>query len=82
MQNTNIVETYDYYTLDQAKEIIRQEEAEQKEKRKEKMIFELQQRLCGFGLIAVSIFCTIITKDATIDIITIPIGCMLLFGEN
>ena len=82
MQNTNIVTTYDYYTLDQAKKIIKQEETEQKEKRKEKMIFELQQRLCGLGLIIVSIFCTIITKDATIDIITIPLGFLLMFEKN
>ena len=39
MKNTNIVATYDYYTLEQAKHIIKQEET-QKIRRKRKQIIE------------------------------------------
>ena len=38
MQNTNIVAEYDYYTLDQARKILRKESYRRKQKRRKEQI--------------------------------------------
>ena len=52
MQNTNIVVTYDYYTLDQARQIIAEENrqkairmAKQKVKKRVETIYYMKQKL-------------------------------------
>ena len=90
MQNTNIVVTYDYYTLDQAREIIREENrqkaikrAERKARRKAETIYYIKQKLSGLALAAIGIITPILLDgDATFSIIALPLGIWLLFTKE
>ena len=63
MQNTNIVATYDYYTLDQARQIIAEENrqkairrAERKARKKAEKIYYIKQKLSGLTMAAMAEF--------------------------
>ena len=80
----------EYYTLDQAREILR-EEARQKRlarqkreaKRKAKTMYFLKQKMMGVAMIIISILIPIINDgDATASLITLPLGLFLLFTKE
>ena len=90
MQNTNIVATYDYYTLDQAKKIIAEENKqkairreERKARKKAETIYYIKQKLSGMIIAAIGIITPIICDgDATFSLIALPLGIWLLFTKQ
>ena len=73
MQNTNIVATYDYYTLDQAR----------KARKKSEKIYYIKQKLSGLTMAAVGIITPILLDgDATFSLIALPLGIWLLFTKE
>ena len=82
--------TIEYYTLDQAKEILRKEArqkrlARQKREaeRKAKVLYFLKQKMMGIAMIIISILIPIICDgDATASLITLPLGLYLLFTRE
>ena len=79
-----------YYTLDQAREILR-EEARQKRlarqkreaKRKAKTIYFLKQKMMGIALIIISILIPIVCDgDATTSLLFLPLGIYMLFTKE
>lgn len=90
MQNTNIVATYDYYTLDQAREIIREEnrqkairKAERKARKRAETIYYIKQKLSGLTMAAIGIFTPFLLEgDATFSLIALPLGIWLLFTKE
>lgn len=90
MQNTNIVASYDYYTLEQAREIIREENrqkvikrAERKARRKAERIYYVKQKLSGLTLAAIGILIPFICDgDATFSLIALPLGLFLMFTKE
>ena len=90
MQNTNIVATYDYYTLDQARKIIAEENkqkvikrAERKARKRAEAIYYIKQKLSGLIIAAIGIITPIICDgDATFSLIALPLGIWLLFTKE
>ena len=90
MKNTNIIATYDYYTLDQARQIIAEENrqktiirAERKARKKAEKIYYIKQKLSGLVLASVGIITPIICDgDATFSLIALPLGIWLLFTKE
>ena len=90
MQNTNIVATYDYYTLDQARQIISEENrqkairrAERKARKKAETIYYIKQKLSGLTMAAIGIITPILLDgDATFSLIALPVGIWLLFTKE
>ena len=90
MRNTNIVATYDYYTLDQARQIISEEnrqkairKAERKARKKAEKIYYIKQKLSGLTMAAIGIITPIIYDgDATFSLIALPLGIWLLFTKE
>ena len=82
--------TITYYTLDQAREILREESrqkrlARQKReaKRKAKTIYFLKQKMMGIALIIISILIPIINNgDATASLLFLPLGIYMLFTKE
>ena len=79
-----------YYTLDQAREILR-EEARQKRldrqkieaKRKAKIIYFLKQKMMGIALIIISILIPIVCDgDATTSLLFLPLGIYMIFTKE
>ena len=82
--------TITYYTLDQAREILR-EEARQKRlarqkreaKRKAKTIYFLKQKMMGIALIIISILIPVLLDgDATTSRVLLPLGIYMLFTKE
>ena len=90
MQNTNIVATYDYYTLDQARQIIAEENkqkairrAERKARKRVEAIYYIKQKLSGVVFAAIGIITPIICDgDATFSLIALPLGIWLIFTKE
>lgn len=90
MQNTNIVATYDYYTLDQARQIITEENklkairrAERKARKKAETIYYIKQKLSGLTIAAIGIITPILFGgDATFSLIALPLGIWLVFTKE
>ena len=90
MENTNIVATYDYYTLDQARQIIVEENrqkairrAERKARKKSEAIYYIKQKLSGLALASIGIVIPFINDgDATFSLIALPLGIWLLFTKE
>lgn len=86
MQNTNIVATYDYYTLDQARQIIAEENrkkairmAKRKARKRSETIYYIKQKLSGLTMAAIGIITPILLNgDATFSLIALPLGIWLL----
>ena len=82
--------TITYYTLDQAREILRKEArqkrlAKQKReaKRKAKTIYFLKQKMMGIALIIISILIPILLDgDATASLLFLPLGIYVLFTKE
>ena len=90
MKNTNIVATYDYYTLEQARQIITEENrqkairrAERKSRKKAEKIYYIKQKLSGLTMAAVGIITPILLDgDATFSLIALPLGVWLIFTKQ
>ena len=90
MQNTNIVVTYDYYTLDQARQIIAEEnrqkairKAERKARKMAETIYYIKQKLSGLTMAVIGIITPILLDgDATFSLIALPVGIYLLFTKE
>lgn len=86
MQNTNIAAEYNYYTLDQARQIIKSENrkrAQKIAKRKAKRKAMLIQKIAGLLMITCGIVVYIIEEsDKTALLPFIGIGTWLLFSKS
>lgn len=90
MQSTNIVATYDYYTLDQARQIIAEEnrqkairKAERKARKRAERIYYIKQKLSGLTMTAIGILIPLICDgDATFSLIALPLGLFLMFTKE
>ena len=90
MQNTNIVATYDYYTLDQARKIIAEENkqkairmAERKARKRAETIYYIKQKLSGLTMAAIGIITPILFGgDATFSLIALPLGIWIMFTKE
>lgn len=90
MRDTNIVATYDYYTLDQARQIIAEEnrqkairKAERKARKRAETIYYIKQKLSGLTIAAIGIITPILLEgDATFSLIALPLGIWLLFTKE
>lgn len=71
-------ETITMYTLDEAREIIHKEKAEQKAKR----LSVFKQKILGIAMIGISILIPILLKDITVSVFTLPLGVYLLFTKE
>ena len=86
----NIAIEYDYYTLEQAREIIAEENrqkairrAERKARRKAERIYYIKQKLSGLTMAAIGIFTPfLLDGDATISLIALPLGLFLMFTKE
>lgn len=90
MEN-NIVSTYDYYTLDQARKIIAEENrqkaikrAERKARKRKETIYYIKQKMLGLTIVAIGIIIPFIDDgDATFSLVALPLGiCLLLTKEK
>ena len=90
MQNTNIVATYDYYTFDQARQIISEENrqkairmAERKARKKAETIYYIKQKLSGLTMASIGIITPILFDgDCTFSLFALPVGIWLLFTKE
>ena len=90
MQNTNIIATYDYCTLDQSRQIISEENrqkairrAERKARKKVETIYYIKQKLSGLTMAAIGIITPILLDgDATFSLIALPLGIYLIFTKE
>ena len=86
----NIAIEYDYYTLEQAREIIRKEnrqkatkQAERKARKKAEAIYYINQKLSGLTLAAIGILIPFVCDgDATASLIMLPLGLYTLFTKE
>lgn len=84
-----IVQTYDYYTLEQAREIIREENRQKalkkqriKKRKREMLKYYIMQKLMGVVLILCSIIPILIENDGTVAVLFIPLGLYLIFTKE
>lgn len=90
MYNTNIVATYDYYTLDQARQIIAEEDrqkairqAKWKARRKAEVIYYIKQKLSGLVMATIGIVIPILVEgDVTFSLFALPLGIYLIFTKE
>ena len=90
MQNTNVIKTYDYYTLDQARQIIAEEnkqkairKAERKARKRAEAIYYIKQKLSGLTMAAIGIITPILLDgDATFSLIALPLGIWIMFTKE
>lgn len=86
----NIAIEYDYYTLEQAREIIAEENrqkairrAERKAKRKSERIYYIKQKLMGLVAVGISVASPLLLDgDATISILMLPLGIFLMVTKE
>lgn len=83
------MEIINYYTLDQAREILkeesrikRQEQRKRELRRRKKALYYLKQKTMGMILIIISIIIPIIENDATASVFILPIGLSMLFTKE
>lgn len=84
-----VVAEYDYYTLDQARKIIRQENRQKaikkrkiKERKKALLLYYIKQKLMGLCLIVIGLVPIILENDGTVAAFTIPFGVYLLLTKK
>lgn len=90
MRNANIVATYDYYTLDQARQIIAEENrkkairmAKRKARKRAETIYYMKQKLSGLTIALVGIIAPILLNgDTTFSLIALPFGIWLMFTKE
>lgn len=78
------------YTLEEAKQIIKEENrqkavkrAERKARKSAKVIYYIKQKLSGLTMVAIGIITPILLDgDATFSLIALPLGIWLLFTKE
>ena len=89
MEESKIVAEYDYYTLEQAKEILLRQQRHKKavrkwkaaqaaEERKRKRLALLYQKCAGLYLTALGIALPFICGDGTFSLLAIPMGIYIM----
>ena len=86
----NIAIEYDYYTLDQARKIIAEENkqkairiARRKARRKAETIYYIKQKLIGLAAVGVSVASPLLLDgDATISVLMFPLGIFLMVTKE
>ena len=89
MNEERVVVTYDYYTIDQAREIVYRElrhkravrkwkAAQAAEERKRKRLALMYQRCAGLYLTALGIALPFICGDGTFSLLAIPMGIYIM----
>lgn len=86
----NIAIEYDYYTLDQARKIIAEENrqkaikrAERKARRKAERIYYIKQKLVGLAAVGISVASPLLLDgDATISVLMLPLGIFLMVTKE
>ena len=86
----NIAIEYDYYTLDQARKIIAEENkqkairiARRKARRKAETIYYIKQKLIGFAAVGISVASPLLLDgDATISVLMFPLGIFLMVTKE
>lgn len=86
----NIAIEYDYYTLDQARKIIAEENkqkairiARRKARKRAETIYYIKQKLSGLTMAAIGIITPILLNgDATFSLIALPLGLFLMFTKE
>ena len=86
----NIAIEYDYYTLDQARKIIAEENrqkairrAKRKARRKAERIYYIKQKLMGLAAVGVSVASPLLLDgDATISVLMFPLGIFLMVTKE
>lgn len=73
--NNNVIT---FYTLDEAREIIKKQENREKQIRK----YYIKQKIIGLILILVAIIAVVIEKDITLMFFFIPFGILLIFTKK
>lgn len=81
---------YDYYTLEQAREIIKEENrqkairrAERNARRKAERIYYIKQKLLGLCMVVLGVAIPFVMDgDATASLIVLPIGIYALFTKE
>lgn len=81
---------YDYYTLDQARKIIAEENrqkasrrARRKARRKAERIYYIKQKLMGLAAVGISVACPLLLDgDATVSLIMLPLGIFLMVTKE
>lgn len=83
------MEVINYYTLDQAREILKKEEQEKRERylrnearKKRIVLYFLKQKLLGLLCILISTGSSIIMQDCTIMALMVPLGIGLLITRE
>lgn len=90
MQNTNIAIEYDYYTLEQAREIIREEnrqKAIKRAQRKAERAYYIKQKLLGLAAVGISVAELLAGYSGLIDeggafLFMLPLGLYALFTKE
>ena len=85
--NDSVAATYDYYTLGQAYDIIadlqRHDNKRTEARRKrEKEVYFIKQKLCGFALSVVGMLPIFLEADATFSLFAIPLGLLLMTSRK
>lgn len=85
MNSTNII---NYYTLDQANEILFAEYEARKQKRQQVkakralLVYYIKQKIIGGMLVMAGILSILLFNDGTITLITIPLGIWVFFTRE
>lgn len=80
-----VVAEYDYYTLDQARRIIAEENRHRERKRtrrKALAIYYIKQKLSGLLLVAIGTVIPVVANDITFSIFMIPLGIYLMLTKE
>ena len=85
--NDSVVATYDYYTLGQACDIIadlqrRDNKRVVARRKREKEVYFIKQKLCGFLLSFVGILPIFLDADATFSLFAIPLSLLLMISRK
>ena len=71
-------QTIQYYTLEEAKQIIKEEEKQKTEEKRIENIYFLKQKLSGLILVILGIIATLLTKGLICILFCVPLGLYLM----
>lgn len=94
MQGMNVSVAYDYdgpyYTLEEARAIIREEKreaarrkAEERVYKRQEMLYYFKQKCIGLALTGLGVLCPFLMDgDATVSLVIVPLGLSVLFSKE
>ncbi len=77
MKQSQVIATYDYYTLEHKLRMLKQEE-----RRKAKTKYYIKQKLSGLTMIIIGIIVPFLNGDATFSLFALPLGLFLTFTKE